>query len=151
MRNLLGTLGLIFTKRLLGTLAIVGVIWVLLQFHDSSQDSLTDALIFGSISLVFSFAVIVMIIGTPIWSARSMGLLLSSCATSILYAGAVYARINAKPIPEPVVDLGRSFYVVASPLIAFGITMWVITHWTMEEDTEIRILDHPKSDHKDDD
>lgn len=114
--------------------AAVAVVWLLFQRHASGpSDSIDNLIVMGivmGIAVIFAVASLVMILGTPQWSARALGLLLTSMGTSAVYSAGTYSRhFSHKPAPEWLIDLGRSLYIVGGPLLVYGLAMWVHANW----------------------
>ncbi|MCC6596864.1 MAG: hypothetical protein IT477_10190 [Rhodanobacteraceae bacterium] len=108
----------------------VALVWGLFHRHPTQPDDPIDNLIVSGIALIFALASVVMIAGTSRWSARALGLLLTSMGTAVLYGAAMYSRnVSHKPSPEWVVDLSRSLYVVGGPLLVYGLVVWMHNYW----------------------
>lgn len=119
--------------RLLLTLGIVALVWFGLYLHASAvppqpSDPIDVAIVVG-LAVVLGFAALVMLLGTKTWSARAMGLFLTTSGTAMIYAGAAWVRLMAPPgtfrAPEWYSDLLRALYLVGAPLLAYGIVIWI--------------------------
>lgn len=111
-------------------LSAVAIVWLLFQRHTSTPDDPIDNLIVLGIAVIFAVASLVMILGTSKWSARALGLLLTSMGTSAVYSAGTYSRhFSHNPAPEWLIDLGRSLYIVGGPLLVYGLAMWVHANW----------------------
>lgn len=131
--------------RFLFALLLVAVLWIALGFHDTppGETDIVDDALRVFICLVFVVAATVMLISRREWSARAMGLFLTSVASAAVYGGSFYAdhmvldrtcltleggQVTCFPggIPEPWLDFIRALFVVGGTLLAYGLTVWIM-------------------------
>lgn len=126
-------------KRVLATLTLTGIVWAMLQLHDSNtRDPIDDAMIV-TIAMTFWFAAAVMLIGKKgsQWSARATGILLTTLATAYFYSLVLYGRRFADaPAPEWATDVLRSLLMVGGPLFLYGLITWTWVHWRVRRPTD---------------
>lgn len=90
-----------------------------------------DRVILAGIGIVFGLAAAIMLAGTPRWSARALGILYTSLATFVLYGIGLtyYGWYRGVPLPNWVIDLGRSLFIVGGPMLAYGLLVWLHVNW----------------------
>lgn len=90
-----------------------------------------DRIILAGIGGVFGMAAVIMLAGTPRWSARALGILYTSLATFVLYGGGLtyYGWYRGETIPGWLIDMGRSLFIVGGVLLAYGLAIWVHENW----------------------
>lgn len=117
-------------RRLAIGTAAVGVTWGVLHSFGEEIPNL-DRWILTGIGAVFGLASVIMLAGTPRWSARTLGVLFTSLATFVLYGIGLtyYGWYQGQPIPNWLLDLGRALFVVGGPLLAYGLAVWVHANW----------------------
>lgn len=132
--------------KMLGVAAAAdAVIWTGFYFHESGATDPIDTAEIGLIGGVFSLLVLVMVVGTPHWSARAAGLLETSIGTAVLFGTTLWTRLHQTfidlpyqgqvyhiPIARPdesLIDLGRATFAVGGVLLLYGIIVWVHANW----------------------
>lgn len=122
---------------LLWFLALLGAMWGLLQFHDSPLPPDIDPLDITILVLVaasYALGVVVMLIGTRRWGARSVALLATWAGDATLYGGGVYARLfGLQRTDEWWTDFTRSLFVIGGSLLVFCYLRWGVSFWRGEE------------------
>ena len=118
------------------------VIWYLLRYHHtSSSGDWVDRLIAAELAVSFGFAAVVMLRSNDEWRPRAVGLLFTSVALSVLFAGVFWLYVHVLPsyvptvlahpplptVDERIVDITRAYFLVGGPLLAFG-----LAHYTAD-------------------
>ena len=121
------------------------VFYLLWQHHTSSTGDWVDKLIAMELTITFGYSAVVMVISRrpTEWSHRSAGLLFTSLATSVLFAGTLYLYLHDLPgyraetvaspptpiVTETAVDVARAYFLVGGPLLSYGLTVWMFGYW----------------------
>lgn len=134
-------------KKLAAASVVTGAVWVALQFHESKPiDDPVDSFEVLLISSTFTLAAAVMVLGTPKWSARALGLFFTSIGTGVLFGVSAWVRFTSHKVPVPLpdgdvryipsktpnehlLDLGRACYLIGGLLLLYGIATWVRGKW----------------------
>ncbi|HXH79507.1 hypothetical protein [Nocardioides sp.] len=128
---------------LLWHIPVLVVFYLLWQHHRSSTGDWVDRLIAAELAITFGYSALVLIIGRRPneWSPRAAGLLFTSIATSVLFAGTLLLYIRdlpgyrpdiqaSPPLPmtaEAAVDVARAYFLVGGPLLGYGLTVWTLS------------------------
>lgn len=123
--------------RLLLFCAVAGALWGLLSVHESTPEE--DRLIVLVIGVIYAVAVLVMLIGTRVWTVRGLGLLGTLSADAVLYttsAAAAYGWTDGAV--EWRLDLVRALFLVGGALMAYGLIRWVVdTRWGTRDEAPV--------------
>ena len=120
----------------------LGVVWWLFHLHPTTPYNRIDAFVLGYVSLVFGLAALIMMLGRRLsdWTARAVGLLLTSVGSSMIYGGALWNRLHLGPCPpgypadmtcpatspEWWTDTIRTLYIVGGTFLLFGLAVWTV-------------------------
>lgn len=128
-------------------------IWTGLYFHDSGINDPIDTAEIALIGGVFGLLALVMVIGTPHWSARAAGLLQTSIGTATIFLSSLWIRLHQKFIEIPYngttvripirrinegwIDLGRASFAVGGVLLLYGIVIWIHANWGPRSESQV--------------
>lgn len=107
-------------------LALLG--YLSIQHFHSRIGSNFDLIVLSYITSVYSATIIVMLWGTPWWTARGVGLLFTVAGDLLLYGWVSIARIiigESRAIPGPLTDWIRTLFIIGGTLLSYGIYQWV--------------------------
>lgn len=111
-------------KRLVLFLLAVAAAWVFFYFHDSGRGDPIDLVLALALGVIWTMAVIQMVLETPKWSVRALGILGTIAGDAVLYSAIGVSSWREERIPEGVTDIARSFFVVGTPLFLIAIFQW---------------------------
>lgn len=120
---------------LAGFAAAVAAVWTGIHVVDVWP---WDRWILLYISAVYLLAVLVMLLGTRIWSARGLGLLGTALGDAGLYLGVARARFGGPPLARWELDLVRALFLVGGTLLLAGLVWW-LADWLRGRPTDAAI------------
>jgi len=136
-------------SRVIVTVILVVAVYALFWLHPAAiapaTDWIDDAWIL-MVTATTTLASLVMLVSRTrnAWTWRALGLLLMSLAAASLWGGVLYSRHDADPtprIPETWVDLVRTFYIVGSPMLLWGLLVWLREWWPSRRDATAEELE----------
>jgi hypothetical protein len=112
-------------RPLLIMLALIAATAAFFSAVSDPVEDVTDPLTLGYIAVIYTLAIVVMLIFTRRWNTIGLGLLATMTGDALLYGRAS----EHLPMPDGawVLDIARAAFIVGATYLAIGIAMWVLT------------------------